>query len=88
MESSGRTESTSVSTMEPTMRWGRSRSALWKWIMPTNLPVGDSRGGRHTKPMAARAGGTSALRDWARKVATVDSGGRMIGSVVIRPPAV
>ena len=41
-----------------------------------------------TAPTAARAGGTSALRDWARKVATVDSGGRMIGSVVIRPPAV
>ena len=56
--------------------------------MPRNLPVGDSRGGRHTKPTAARAGGISTLRDWARKVATVASGGRMIGSVVMRPPAV
>ncbi len=39
--------------------------------MPTNLPVGDSRGGRHTKPMAARAGGISALRDWAGGVVVV-----------------
>ena len=77
-----------MSTIDPTSRWGRSRSVRWKWTTPRNLPVGDSRGGRHTKPMAARAGGISALRDWARKVATVASGGRMIGSVVMRPPAV
>ena len=51
-------------------------------------PVGGSSGGRTTYTSAARDGLSSALRTCARASATVASGGRITGSVVIMPPAV
>lgn len=56
--------------------------------MPRYFPVGVSSGDRHTYTWAASAGERSACRTRASASATVASGRRMIGSVVIRPPAV
>ena len=80
--------SMSVSRIVPIIAEGASRRARWMCTTPRNRPVGVSRGGLQTNMMAAKAGGMSARRAEARAVAIVASGGRTIGSVVMRPPAV
>ena len=67
---------------------GGSRSSRWKCATPRNLPDGVSTGGRTTYTWAASEGEISGLRTRASASATVASGGSMIGSGVIRPPAV
>jgi hypothetical protein len=56
--------------------------------MPRNLPVGVSYGARQTNTVEASAGVSSGLRMRASASATVASGGRITGSLVIMPPAV
>ena len=56
--------------------------------VPVDLPVGVSVGARQTYTMAASAGEISVRRTDANASAIVASGGRITGSVVMRPPAV
>ena len=78
----------SLSRTCPTIVDGGSRSSRWMCATPSSRPVGGSSGGRTTYTSAARDGLSSTLRTCARASATVASGGRITGSVVIMPPAV
>ena len=78
----------SSSRIVPSSVWGGSRSARWMCTTPRNGPVGVSWGGRVTHTMDASDAGRSVRRTAASICATVASGPRMTGSVVISEPAV
>jgi hypothetical protein len=84
----GSSGSMSLSTTPPSSADGISRSSRWKCTTPRYRPVGVAIGARATNTPAATAGDSWGSRMRASASATVESGVMMIGSEVIRLPAV